>query len=267
MRIGIVGVGNLGGVIARRLIATGLAPDNLTLVARSEDTVKSRYRELAPLVSSFDSLVSVDLIVLAVKPQDAPDLCLAIKSVIKTDAVILSVMAGVSCYTITSILGRSLVARAMPNLGASVGESATVYFIPPNVPQFCREYVEIVVNACGLGWIVDREELLDVATAVAGSGPAYLCWLGEQVESVALSEGLSSRQAHAIVLQTFKGAIAALERSGESFGTLRTRVTSPNGTTAAAISTLENASVSEHIRAAVLNALKRSRQLGSEASS
>jgi pyrroline-5-carboxylate reductase len=150
----------------------------------------------------------------------------------------------------------------MPNLGAIVAESATVYYVPPECTQAQVLHVERVVQSLGSAHRVEQEELLNVATAVAGSGPAYLCWLGEQMEHVAIAEGLSCADAHALVLQTFKGAVAYLEHGGDRFAELRARVTSPNGTTAAALTVLRESLSEEHVRAAVRAALDRSRELG-----
>jgi pyrroline-5-carboxylate reductase len=203
---------------------------------------------------------SAHLVVLAVKPQDASALCGELRSILSPKAVVLSVMAGVSCSELKRLLSTEMVARAMPNLGAAVGESATVYYIPGAFEQEQRRVVEMALEACGKTWCVDQEQLLDLATAVAGSGPAYLCWLGEQVEQVGLTHGLSQSEAHALVLQTFKGTVAYLEQTAETFAGLRARVTSPNGTTAAAMRALE--SVSPVVREAVSNALNRAAELG-----
>jgi pyrroline-5-carboxylate reductase len=154
----------------------------------------------------------------------------------------------------------------MPNLGAGVGESATTYFVPLEVSDAQLAHIEYVVSSCGKAWRVESETLIDLATAVAGTGPAYLCWLGEQIERVALAQGLSERDAHAIVLQTFKGAVAYLESSTETFSSLRARVTSPHGTTAAAISVLSNHKADEIFHRAVHAAYARAQELGRSSS-
>jgi pyrroline-5-carboxylate reductase len=149
----------------------------------------------------------------------------------------------------------------MPNLGAVMGESATTYFVPAHVNDSQLAHVEYVVSACGKAWRVDSEGLIDLATAVAGSGPAYLCWLGEHIEQVARQHGLSESDTHAIVLQTFKGAVAYLEHSGETFSSLRERVTSPHGTTAAAVSVLSNTKAADAIQSAITAAYRRAQEL------
>jgi pyrroline-5-carboxylate reductase len=262
MRLAIVGVGNLGGALAEMLLAAGLCRDDMSLVVRDGGIPTERCERLGLPAQRIEDLRDLDLIVLTVKPQDAATVCEQLRPAIAETTAVVSMMAGVPCEAISGLLGHRAVARAMPNLGAIVGQSATVYYIPSQCSESQAVHIEKVVRACGQAYRVDREELLDVATAVAGSGPAYLCWLGEQIEQVAIAEGFSIKEAHAIVLQTFKGAIAYLEHGHEKFSEMRSRVTSPNGTTAAALHVLHESSSADHMRAAVRAALERSRVLG-----
>jgi pyrroline-5-carboxylate reductase len=262
MRLAIVGVGNLGGALAELLLAAGFCRDDMTLVTRGSDRSVARCEQLGLEPFGFESLRGVDLVVLTVKPQDIVSVANQLKPGLDANTVVLSMMAGVTCNLLGRLLEHRYIARAMPNLATVVGQSATVYYVSSECSALQSSCVERVVTACGAIYKVVNEELLDVATAVAGSGPAYLCWLGEQMERVALAEGFSSDQAHALVLQTFKGAVAYLEHAGERFSELRSRVTSPNGTTAAALGVLEVANSAEHFGAAISAALERSRVLG-----
>jgi pyrroline-5-carboxylate reductase len=262
MKLTIVGVGNLGGALAELLLAAGFCRDDMKLITRGSKRSVARCEQLGLEPLGFESLRESDLVVLTVKPQDLVSVAKDLKLALGVNTVILSMMAGVTCDLLGSLLEHRYVARAMPNLGAVVGQSATVYYVNSECSEHQLSCVERVVTACGAIYKVANEALLDVATAVAGSGPAYLCWLGEQMERFALAEGFSSDQAHAIVLQTFKGAVAYLEHAGERFSELRCRVTSPGGTTAAALNVLEGANSVEHFRAAISAALERSRALG-----
>lgn len=263
MRLAIVGVGNLGGALAEMLLAAGFCRDDMSLVVRDGDSsAEQRCERLGVRPHGVEELQDLDLVVLTVKPQDAGMACVQLRPALSEKTVVVSMMAGVPCGVIGGLLGHKAVARAMPNLGAIVGHSATVYFVPGVCSEVQSAHVKRVVQACGQAYRVESEELLDVATAVAGSGPAYLCWLGEQIEQVAIAEGFSSQEAHAIVLQTFKGAVAYLEHGHEKFAEMRSRVTSPNGTTAAALHVLNQANAGDCVRAAVRAALERSRALG-----
>lgn len=262
MKLAIVGVGNLGSALAEMLLAAGFCRDDMKVVVRDADASAKRCERLGLVPQGVEALRGVDVVVLAVKPQDAGVACEQLRPILSTETLVISMMAGVPCALISELLAHKAVARAMPNLGAIVGQSATVYYIPSWCSDTQAAHVERIVWACGQAYRVDREELLDAATAVAGSGPAYLCWLGEQIEQVAIAEGFSSAAAHAIVLQTFKGAVAYLEHGHEKFSEMRGRVTSPNGTTAAALQLLTESHADEIVRAAIRAALERSRALG-----
>jgi len=262
MKIAIVGVGNLGAALAQMLLAAGFCRDDMSLVARSSGASVAQCERLGLAPRSIEAVCGVDVAVISVKPQDAQAVCQQMRPLLSKETVVLSMMAGVSCATVADLCAHGAVARAMPNLGAIVGQSATVYCASAVCSDFQLECVERVIKACGKAYRVDRETLLDVATAVAGSGPAYLCWLGEQMERVAIDEGFSPADARAIVLQTFKGAVAYLDHEGESFSGMRIRVTSPNGTTAAALQVLSAAHSDDDFQTAVRAALSRSQELG-----
>lgn len=265
MKVVIVGAGNLGTVVAKSLLSSGLPPDVIALVTRDFSKNDLVHRNTGIRPGELPSLTNEDVIVLTVKPQDASALSEGLRGRIPTKAVVLSMMAGVSISTLAERLAHPVVARAMPNLGARVRESATAYFVPPSFSSEQEKRVEQVVRSCGQAWKVEREELIDVATAVAGSGPAYVCWLGEQIELVARECGIPDGDAHALVLQTLKGAVAYLETDGATFAELRERVTSPNGTTAAALEVLRRAEADITVRRAIRAAFDRAVELGSGA--
>lgn len=262
MKTAIVGVGNLGSVIARRLLASGTEPGALVLLTRGSESSRARCRALRMEPGDSSQLAGTELVIIAVKPQDALETCRTLQGKIPKAATVVSVMAGVCCKTLRVALSHDVIARVMPNLGAAVGESASAYFVSDDAGEEALTRVQRVVLALGKAWRVRAEESLDVATAVAGSGPAYLCWLGECVESVARQYGFSEEDAHAIVLQTFKGAVSYLEHNGETFSSLRERVTSPRGTTAEALAVLEGARARSIAREAIEAALRRARELG-----
>lgn len=265
MRIFVVGVGNLGAAVVRSLQRSHAHYD-IVLVERD---AKDREALLAhygcSVVEQLDSdhrVGSGDLLVLTVKPQDAAVACAMIAPHLDESAVVLSMMAGVSIETLGALLKTRKIARAMPNLGASIGESATAYFCNASLLSHETIGVEAVLSALGRCWRIEREDLLDGLTAVAGSGPAYLCWLAEHVEKTAIEFGLSKEDAHAVVLQTFRGTMLYLEQSGLTFAELRAQVTSPQGTTAAAMSILKERAADKAVTDAVAAARKRASELG-----
>jgi pyrroline-5-carboxylate reductase len=267
MTVALVGVGNLGKALVESLLAASYRSEDVILIERAESDRKQlsqRYGcRVESVIPAGIRLGAGDVIVLTVKPQDAEEACRSLIAAITPDVVVLSCMAGVSCGRLGKMLGTHKIVRAMPNLGAAFQESASAVFIPAGLSGDEVKHVVAIVNSCGKAWQVEAEELIDVATAVAGSGPAYFCWLAEQLEGVAVESGFSPHDAHALVLQTLKGAVSVLEGSAETFSALRKRVTSPNGTTAAALSVLEERVAAEHVRDAVRAALRRARELQS----
>jgi pyrroline-5-carboxylate reductase len=267
MRIVVVGVGNLGSAIVRSLMHA-YAPKDIVLVERREEdrnALKAQHGcHVVHELSSQHRVEAGDLLILSVKPQDAVLAVTNLAPFVSPDAVVLSVMAGVRVETLSHILKTKRIVRSMPNLGASIDESATGYYYCGNtLTPTDVEHVESLLSRLGKRWRVEKEELIDAITAVAGSGPAYLCWLGEQVERVAIEFGISQEVAHAMVLQTFRGTALYLEQSGLTFAELRRRVTSPQGTTATALSVLSERRADESIRDAVVAAGKRAGELGS----
>jgi len=266
MKIVVVGVGNLGSAIARSLTHS-YAPKDIVLVERSAEAraaLKARHGcEVIGELSSDHRVEEGDLLIFSVKPQDAVATCASVAPHVSSKAVILSFMAGVRIETLANILNTRRIVRAMPNLGASIDESATgYYYCGETLASSDVEHVESLLSRLGKKWRVDREELIDVVTAVAGSGPAYLCWLGEQIERVALECGISERDAHAMILQTFRGTALYLEQSALSFAELRSRVTSPQGTTHAALTVLSEREAAESLQEAVVAAVRRGQALG-----
>jgi pyrroline-5-carboxylate reductase len=234
----------------------------VVLIARDSSKNDIIHHAAGIRPASLPRLTDEDVVVLTVKPQDSATLRATLRGQLPPKAVVLSMMAGVSISTLAAQLDHACVARAMPNLGARVGESATTYYVSLSLSAEQEYRVERVVRSCGQAWKVEREELIDVATAVAGSGPAYVCWLGEQIEAVARDCGLPARDAHALVLQTLKGSVAYLETDGATFAELRERVTSPNGTTAAALEVLKRAEAENIVRRAIHAAFERAVELG-----
>lgn len=261
MRIAVVGVGNLGAAIAKRLLKAGFERESLSLITRGSTRSLTTCRELGLEPARPDDISQATLVLLAVKPQDVREMGDTIRQFLSSESTILSVMAGITCEYLGALLNHQSIIRAMPTLGAIVGESATAYFVSASVSDAHLAHAEYLIAALGKSWRVSDERLIDLSTAVAGSGPAYLCWLGEQMESVARQQGLSDADAHALVLQTFKGAVAYIEHSGDAFASLRERVTSPHGTTAAALSVLSAKDAADIMKAAVDAAFARAQQL------
>jgi pyrroline-5-carboxylate reductase len=207
-------------------------------------------------------LGSGDLLVLAVKPQDAEAACSAVRGSLGKGSLVLSVMAGVPVERLCLWLHHSKISRAMPNLGVGVCQSATAYWVPIELEPTEVSLIEQFLSCIGRSWRVESQELIDAVTAVAGSGPAYICWLLEQMEGVALELGLSEATSRGLVMQTLKATTSYLEHFEHTCSQLRSRVTSPGGTTAAAVNVLDQTGSHDNLRRAIRAAFIRAREMG-----
>ena len=204
------------------------------------------------------------IVILAVKPQGADDAMRAVAPVIG-DAVVLSIMAGRTLGSMRAILpGASGIVRAMPNTPAAIGRGISVAVAEPQVPSGQRALCDRLLRAAGsVAWVED-EALLDPVTAVSGSGPAYVFLLAELLEAAGLAQGLPGPLARQLARETISGAGALLAASEEDAADLRRAVTSPGGTTQAALSVLmDEAAWPRAVHDAVQAAADRSRALAS----
>ena len=231
---------------------------------------EERRRELiertgcAVFLSPVDALEGKEVAVIAVKPRDVATLLAQIKDAYRTEQTILSLAAGVPTRLFEASLGQGPVVRAMPNTPALVDEGITGLAAGRFAGEEALARAERVLSA--VGEVVRMEEsLLDAVTAVSGTGPAYAFLLAEALTEAAVREGLPRQIAERLVHQTIKGAGALLVETGLSPFELRAQVTSPGGTTAAAVHVLEQRGFRAIVEDAVRAAGERSRELGASA--
>ncbi len=206
-------------------------------------------------------------VVLAVKPQQMQQACEQAPENVQralAGAKIFSIAAGISIAAISRWCGNSAVVRAMPNTPALVGKGVTGLYAAPTVSQKSREAVQAIMAAVGKVVWVEKEELMDVITALSGSGPAYVFRFLEALAEAGASLGLEAQQAHTLALETLKGAVALLESSSESPAALREKVTSKGGTTAAALASLERDEFIKIIERALTAAKDRGAEMSKE---
>jgi len=209
------------------------------------------------------ALAGRDLIVLAVKPQDAPEACRGLARHLKAGQLVLSIMAGVELATIKSLLnGHNSVVRCMPNLPMQVGKGMTVYFCDPLLSVEQQRLAEVVLNCRGISLKVEREELVDAATAISGTGPAYLYYFLEHFLLSAVKLGFSPEEAHTLVRQTLAGAVEMWDITSITPAELRRMVTSQGGTTAAASAVFDTGRLGEVFAEGIMAAYKRAKELG-----
>lgn len=263
--VAILGAGTMGSIIARALIEQKvIAASNLIVVettgTKGDALAASLGCESAQAVAP--EVGNADVIVLAVKPQDARAACAGLTPYVKERQLVLSIMAGVTTSGLSEMLdGHKRVVRSMPNLPMKVGRGMTVFFAAPEVGETERVWLDKILTSCGLALEVQDEDLLNASTAVNGTGPAYLYYLMEHLLSATCSLGFTEEQARILVRQTLQGSLELWDESGISPRELRLMVTSKGGTTAAAIATFEAGKLGEVLQKGILAACRRAREL------
>lgn len=263
-RLAIVGAGMMGEAIARGLFKNGWSPDDLILADVRSDRLDEIGSSLGVDTSSDSPQACAQAagVLLAVKPQDA-DVALGSIADSIGKAGLVSIVAGMKTSAIEKHLGHgSSVVRAMPNTPARVGKGVTALATGSHAVVATRSLAEGVFSSVGpVVWL--DEELLDAVTAVSGSGPAYVFYLAEAMVEAGIELGLPKDVASTLAFATIEGAGVMLQSTGEEPEVLRAQVTSPGGTTAAAIGVLDERSVKGLFIEALRAAAVRSRELGS----
>ena len=234
---------------------------------------RSDQKKISQLVDQYqfkpeqiqrENVINADIVILAVKPADLFDLLKDIGPKFHKGQCIISVAAGIRLECIEAFLQEEVaVIRAMPNTSASIGLSATAITVGKWAREQDIEIAEQIFSSIGMVLTV-KEDLLDTVTGISGSGPAYFYYMVEAMEAAGVKAGLSKQDARKLVLQTILGAAHMLCDTELDAKSLRQAVTSPNGTTMAALETLEAYRFEEAIEQAVNKATKRSVQIGKE---
>ncbi len=212
--------------------------------------------------SNRDAAARGDIIVLAIKPQNLPEVMPELSGRIKPAQLVLSIIAGARIATLCKGLGHRRIVRVMPNTPAQVGEGISVWTATPEVTETQKEQARSILSTMGREIFVADEGYLDMATAISGSGPAYFFLFVEYLIEAAVRLGFAEDTAQELVLQTMLGSGQLLKKSGKSPAELRRMVTSPGGTTAAALQQFESGKLSELVYQAVDAAHRRAKELG-----
>jgi len=223
--------------------------------------LKERY-SVTVTPDNHEAVSGKDIIILAVKPRNLPELLKELKGEIKSGQLVLSIIAGAKISTIFLGLNHNAVVRAMPNTPAQIGEGMSVWTATSDVTDRQKQSAKAILGAMGRELYVDDEAYIDMATAISGSGPAYFFLMVEALVAAAMEIGLPRDTARELVLQTMLGSGKFIRQSGETPAELRKKVTSPGGTTAAALNQFEKGGFNELVRRAVKAAYERAKELG-----
>ena len=250
MTLALIGAGNMGGALLSGWLAAGWSADDIVVVQRSEARTAEVERQFGVRCVSLDEAARANIIVVAVKPYQFDEVLAALRP--KPDALVVSVAAGVTLARLQAQLptGTACV-RVMPNTGALVGQGMSGIVPGEHATDEHVKRTQELFGAVGKTLITD-EQRLDALTALSGSGPAYLFYIADAMIEAGVHQGLTRDDATTLTTQTFLGAAQLLEESGQTAVELRERVTSPGGTTAAALRVLDD----HGVRAAMLDAVE-----------
>jgi len=264
--IGFLGGGNMAEALIKGIVAAKVyAPENIFVSDIRPERLQLLAKEYHVQTADGNAALAanVDILVLSVKPQNMTEALRSIKDALKTDTLVISIAAGIKVANISDVLGDIAIVRVMPNTPALISEGASALFANDKAKPMMEKAMSIF-SAVGKAVVVGDEGLIDAVTAVSGSGPAYYFLLMEEMIKAASQLGLPEDVAKELVLQTAKGAAllaSEADKKGESPAELRRKVTSPGGTTEAALKVFADGKISELITAAIKRARDRSQEL------
>ncbi|MBD0833295.1 pyrroline-5-carboxylate reductase [Aestuariibaculum sediminum] len=267
MKVLVIGAGNMGLTYAEGMSKSKLLKKkNIMVLDKSEEKLEELQQ-----MSHFDAFSELkdcvpqaDLIFIAVKPYHAEGVFKAIKPLVNSQQILVSIMAGVTIASIKEITGLTKIVRAMPNLPAQIGKGLTSYVISSDVSRIEMLTVESLLDTTGKSIQVKNENFIDASTGISGSGPAYVFYFMQSMMEAAKQMGFSKEDSTVLVRQTFTGAIELFNQSNLSPDSWMERVASKGGTTRAALDSMDDNNVNELIKDAAFAAFNRAVELGKE---
>lgn len=265
MKIAIVGYGNLGKTFAGSFIKSRfIRKEDIFVYTRTLPKIQDCFS--IPLdnfsTESFPTNQEIDIVILSVKPQEFSKVADFLRDKLNPQALILSVMAGVSIEKISHLLGVKKVVRSMPNLSTQIGQGMTVFSASEATDRKDLFIIQNLINTTGKSVYVEDESMLNPATAVSGSGPAYVFYFMNAMIKVAEELGFSNSEAELLVNQTFLGAVNLQASLGLSNEELIQKVASKGGTTEQALKVFNEMDLNAIINTAIQKANQRAIELG-----
>ncbi len=267
MRIAFIGGGNMGEAMIRGILDGGVAEATdiaASDVSKARRSYLSQKYGIAALPNNRSAAEKAEVIILAVKPVSMPEVMEDLKGSIKPGQTVLSIAAGITLARLCQGLDRKSVVRAMPNMPALIGEGMTVWTATGDTKEEDKQRARLVLGALGKQVFVPDEKYIDMATAVSGSGPAYIFLIIESLIDAAVRIGLPRDLAHELVLETVSGSTHLIQKSGKHPAELRNQVTSPGGTTAEGLHQLEEGSLRALLARAIIAAYEKAKALRGE---
>jgi len=261
----VVGPGAMAEALIAGIIRKNIIPGDQIRISGPETDHNEELHQKYGVVTFSDNQLAVngaDVVILSVKPQVLPRVFTNLKGLIPAKALVISIVAGATIQMICEGLQQNCIVRAMPNTPAQIGEGITVWTNSPAVSEEQMEIARQVLSALGSTVYVDEENYLDMATALSGSGPAYIFLFMEAMIDAGVHLGFSRKIAEQLVVQTMRGSVDYYISKQAHPARLRNEVTSPGGTSAAALYYLEKAGLRTAISRAIWAAYERSQELG-----
>ncbi len=256
----LAGAGKMGGAMLAGWLARGLGPERVAVIEPAPSAEIAALAAKGVRINPKDVGIA-DTLVIALKPQTFREAGAALKSFAGSSTLTVSIMAGITIAALRTVCGDTVV-RAMPNTPAAIGRGITVAVAAGKVSAAQRATADALLSATGSVEWVDDESLMDAVTAVSGSGPAYVFLLAEELARAGIAAGLPAELATKLARETVAGSGELLHRSELAAATLRQNVTSPGGTTAAALEVLMGADgMAQLMTRAVAAATARSKEL------
>lgn len=266
--IAFIGGGNMARSLIGGLINTGISKNQIAVSEPSSDLRAQLAEDFGITVhaSNIDAARDADVVVLAVKPQMMKTVCTDLRNAVQsTKPLVISIAAGIRIDQLDTWFGGDVaIVRCMPNTPALLGAGATGLCANARVTQAQRQRAKSILDATGISRWIDDEKLMDTVTALSGSGPAYFFLLVEALEEAAVARGLPRDVARELATQTCFGAGKMLRESDVAASELRRRVTSPGGTTQAALESFNADSFSTIVARAISAATKRGGELSAQ---
>jgi pyrroline-5-carboxylate reductase len=266
MKVLIIGHGNMGKTYAKSFISSRfIKPEDIFVFVRNTDisSIESAIPKTNFSTSVSDKIGEFDIVILAVKPQDFSFLAQSIKPYLKDSQIIFSVMAGITIAKLEVQLSCSKIVRSMPNIPTQIGMGMTVFTASANVDRKELFIIQNLINTTGKSVYVENEKLIDAATAISGSGPAYVFYFMQSMIKAAVGLGFNESEAELLVNQTFMGSVAIQNSYSLSNQEWIAKVASKGGTTERALQVFEKGILDTTIIEAIKAANDRALELGS----
>jgi pyrroline-5-carboxylate reductase len=267
MKIAVIGAGVMGEAMISAILEHGAAGEGDICACDIDASRLTAVGQSCKVNCTSDVTTAIadsDVVVLSIKPQSMSKVLDELKGKLKPDQLVLSIVAGAKMGTIRKALAHDRVVRVMPNTPAQIGAGMSVWTATDTVDQKQRQATQSVLGAMGKELYVSDEKYIDMATAISGSGPAYIFLLMESLIDAGVHIGLPRPMAEELVMQTVLGSARMAMESGKHPADLRNAVTSPGGTTAEGLLALEEGGMRAILAQAVIAAYEKAQVLGSE---